>query len=149
MLNLKHFHWIHPCFKPSGSLGLAWAWVVARQRYLCCSVWTGTEHGKKFETFPCSNSCLLLWFFSEDSVWPQADYHKRYLAHVAVACILVTSMHISHSYSSSRLLRLVVKNSSSLVAVAVWYELRAQYLHPPPYRGGVMGWLKPHLKCSA
>ena len=80
---------------------------------------------------------------------PKQIIIKRYLAHVAVACILVTSMHISHSYSSSRLLRLVVKNSSSIVAVAVCYELRAQYLHPPPYRGGVMGWLKPHLKCSA
>ena len=73
----------------------------------------------------------------------------RDIFHVTVACILVTSMHISHSYSSSRLLRLVVKNSSSLVAVQSGMSCRAQYLHPPPYRGGVMGWLKPHLKCSA
>ena len=36
----------------------------------------------------------------------------------SVACILVTSMHISHNYFLSSVYRLLAKNSSSLVASA-------------------------------
>ena len=43
---------------------------------------TGAELGKKFETFPCSNSRFIMVFpCLEIPDWPQAGFHKSNLAH--------------------------------------------------------------------
>ena len=43
---------------------------------------TGAELGKKFETFPCSNSRFIMVFpCLEIPDWPQVGFHKSNLAH--------------------------------------------------------------------